>query len=254
MLKGYKSKIQEVQQLIDKMERGELSVDQLIDLERCTRELHERSIILKYKAFEEQSPPESVAVQEESTPIAEPEEKEVEGFSLFDLKEQEPEVGEAVLEDTPEKEAGHISEEVEVKEKGIQSVEEPPAAITDETTKENAPELTGESIEKETTTAFKGVSLLEQLNIPDNSIGSQWAGRKLDTLIGAFGLNERLRYINELFDGNGEAFSDAIKILDGQASMQNASLKIEEIASQNSWDLEEETVLEFMTIVRRRYV
>ena len=76
----------------------------------------------------------------------------------------------------------------------------------------------------------KGTSFLDRLTIEDNSISSQLAGRKIETLSGAFGINQRLLYINELFDGSGEDFSDAVKLLDTQSNLDEASSKVEELA------------------------
>lgn len=54
-LKNYREKIKSIEKLVDKMESGELSINELVELEGLTRDLHERSIILKYKAFENKS-------------------------------------------------------------------------------------------------------------------------------------------------------------------------------------------------------
>ena len=51
-LENYKAKLHALGELMKKMEAGSLSISELSDLETLTRELHERSIILKYKAFE----------------------------------------------------------------------------------------------------------------------------------------------------------------------------------------------------------
>jgi hypothetical protein len=72
-------------------------------------------------------------------------------------------------------------------------------------------------------------------------------------LIGSFGLNERLQFINELFDGSSENFSNAIKTLDVQASSENARTKVAEFAVSNNWEVESETVVEFMQKIIRRY-
>ena len=96
-------------------------------------------------------------------------------------------------------------------------------------------------------------SFLDRLKIENNSIASRFSSSKLDTLIGAFGLNERLRYINNLFDGSSEIFSDAIKSLDSQSSLEEAKLKAAQLATEHDWDPEEEVVLEFMQYLNRRY-
>ena len=66
-------------------------------------------------------------------------------------------------------------------------------------------------------------------------------------------MNEKMRFVRELFAGSSDLFSEAIIALDGQSSIGDASLKVEELAFSNSWDLEEDTVLEFMSIIKRRY-
>ncbi len=82
---------------------------------------------------------------------------------------------------------------------------------------------------------------------------SQFGLVKLDSLLGSFGLNERLQFINELFDGSSEAFSIAIKNLDQQPSSEHARSKVAECAVENNWDVESETVAEFMQKIIRRY-
>ena len=42
-------------------------------------------------------------------------------------------------------------------------------------------------------------TFMEQMNISDQSLNTLMSGSKIDTLIGAFGLNEKLRFINDLF-------------------------------------------------------
>ena len=83
--------------------------------------------------------------------------------------------------------------------------------------------------------------------------GSQFGLVKLDSLLGSFGLNERLQFINELFDGSSEGFSNAIKHLDKQPSFEQARSKVAEYAVENNWDVESETVVEFMQKIIRRY-
>lgn len=88
----------------------------------------------------------------------------------------------------------------------------------------------------------------------DRNISSQFGITKLDSLVGSFGLNERLQFINELFDGSSELFSEAIKTLDHQHISDVAYQKTAEFGIQNNWDLESETVEEFMQKIARRFL
>lgn len=303
-LKNYREKIKSIEELVDKMESGELSIHELVKLVTLTGELHERSIILKYKAFEnkfedsnsdedelEEADAQHQDVGTESDPIedgilveaelekeeasamdfsmfGEPEVEETkkeESRSLFELNltqndsiQEEPKVEQPKVEPTPEP----------IIEKKTEPVVEPiaeskPEPVAEESNAQHQ-DLGTESdpvIEKEeaitevpnVVVKERGSSFLDRLTITDDSISSQLAGRKLDTLTGAFGINQRLLYINELFDGSGEAFSDAVKTLDTQSDLDSASAKVEEMAFQNSWNPEEEVVLEFLAIIKRRY-
>lgn len=235
-MKGYKSNLKELNALIEKMDKGELSIEELSTVEKLTRELHERSIILKYKAFENKVNPESVApIKEETSPeieeVPEPEqEEEAIDFSIFDDQEESVEV-----------ETAPIVEEEIIPEPEEELIEEPIV---------NTPPV--EDVVKET--VIKTPKEAPSKNpYMDNSIAAQFSGGKLETLIGAFGINQRLGFINNLFDGSSEAFSSAIKELDTQSTLENANQKISSFTSEYEWDVEEEEVLEFISYVNRRY-
>ena len=87
----------------------------------------------------------------------------------------------------------------------------------------------------------------------DMSLQSQINVSRLETLVGSFGLNERLQFINELFDGSSEAFSEAIKSIDSQTDEHKALQKASALASQFNWDNASETVEEFVLKIKRRY-
>ena len=253
-LQLYKNQIDEVKNLVEKLDQGESTRDELSKLEELTRAIHERSIILKYKAFEnnlestiedieeEVSIPEviveSIEEQDEVEafdwkPTSETvEEKEEDIFSfepIIDEVKQDDEPGdiESILGDVIEEQL----EEVRIDEEAI-LIEN--SAIPIE--KNNSNE-----------------TFMEQMNISDQSLNTLMSGSKIDTLIGAFGLNEKLRFINDLFDGSSEKFSDAIKILDTQSDLEALNSQMNELASTHEWDPEEESVAEFISFVSRRY-
>jgi|GEM_PF-1309545 len=76
---------------------------------------------------------------------------------------------------------------------------------------------------------------------------------KLDKLVGSFGLNERIQFINELFKGSGEDFSNAISELDGLTDIDNALMRTSVFAADFKWDLESSTVNDFVWKLKRRY-
>lgn len=255
-MEGYKTLLGQLSTLLDSLENGTLDLNGLSQLEKVTRELHERSIILRYNGFKsavigEEAPPESVAerVAEVAEPevVPEPVVEEVEeptiDFSIFDAPEiteepaEEPET--AIVEEVPE----IFEEEIELVEvASAPAVEElKPAAETPK------------PMEERQELSASAASFLDSFNKPDDSVASRFALGKLDSLIGAFGLNERLGFINELFEGSSEMFSDAIKTLDSQSSLNEAHRLAAQYAAQFNWDSEEEAVVDFMTYLNRRY-
>lgn len=210
-LKLYKQQIGKIEALITKMEKGELSVSELSDLEELTRNLHEKSIILKYKAFEDKSR-ENATEKDKSDTVVElieskPEKKTEIDFSSFN-----------------EKTSAEVQEDIPVEDEE-------------------------QNFEKNADTE----SFVDKFAAIDNSLSSKFEGAKIDTLVGAVGLNQKLRYINDLFEGSSELYGNAIKALDTQSSLEDARVTLDELAVSNDWNPEDQTVIEFMELLNRRY-
>ncbi|GAB5416685.1 MAG: hypothetical protein Crog4KO_21740 [Crocinitomicaceae bacterium] len=282
-MEGYKELLDKLNGLVKSLENGELSLDELTTLEEVTRKLHERSIILRYKAFEtsvlgdvvetEETPVvETPVVATEPEPTPEPAAEELEeeeetafDFAIFDEESEEEEASEmpemdissqeaAEEEVTPEPEPELEPEVVEepVAEEAPEVVETPEVVAEEaDTTEEKTEEEVASTPESSSTTT--GSSFLDKFAQQDNSVGGRFSAGPLNSLIGAFGLNERLRFINDLFDGSSEKFSDAIKALDAQSGLDDARQKAAGYAEENDWDPEEEVVAEFMNYLNRRY-
>jgi len=87
----------------------------------------------------------------------------------------------------------------------------------------------------------------------EQSIRINYSIVPLETLIGSFTLNERLQFINELFEGSSDSFSSAVKKLDMLDGLDSARTAVGEFASTNNWDLESEIVEDFLVKICRRY-
>jgi hypothetical protein len=75
----------------------------------------------------------------------------------------------------------------------------------------------------------------------------------LETLAGAFTLNEKLQFINELFDGSSDDFSSSVKQLDQLANMDAARNMLVELSQTFNWDTESEIVEDFLYKICRRH-
>ena len=307
----------EIGSVFAKMENSKISLDDLNQLVKYTTDLHERSIILRYKAIEasvfgkedlvemtdvapvihdedeenaenQYNLEEDLELNQEEVTHSIPEEvidniqdeiieeKEVIvkeepqpfGFNLFDFEE---EVKEENSESTPNSSiiSDQLEAEQQIEEELIPDTstfsDDAEAIEGDNSFEETSPEefqeqgFSSAKLEEDEVgepTAFSYgelASFISKFNQVETITSTQFGLVKIDSLIGSFGLNERLQYINELFDGSSENFSDAIKVLDNQTTIDSAKTKVAELALINNWDIDSETIVEFMQKVVRRY-
>jgi outer membrane biosynthesis protein TonB len=182
--------------------------------------------------------------QQASTEQWQEEEEEVEELILE--KEEEPIIEEDEVVEPIQAVEEHILEE-EKEEEPIQEeeeIEEPIQTFEDPIQKTEAPtpwepEFSGD----------QPIWMAEmEANIRDNR-----SVFPLESLIGAFTLNEKLQFINELFDGSSDEFSSNVKQLDQLASIDAARNMIAELAATYTWDTDSEIVEDFMYKICRRY-
>jgi hypothetical protein len=69
-------------------------------------------------------------------------------------------------------------------------------------------------------------------------------------LAGKIGINDRFRFIKNLFVGNGVAMEEAIKEIEQCGSASSLAACIEKLRSTNQWDDEDENVIDFMAMLK----
>lgn len=252
---------------LNNLESGTLGLSEIEKHLDLVRELYERTIALRYKAFEHHSSVEvSTPEREEIIPVIEAQEIHREEFV------SKPEIIEEIVfeepgEDTePEIEFDFFSSADTVSEKEIVIEEDNPSPAFDAQQEEiiveqiqqeeeakSWAEPPVEKSETETENTSSSGRFTKRVFEIEQEIKNQFGFHSLQTLVGSFGLNERLLYINELFDGSSESFSDAIKHLDSRPNLSEAATYIEEIGNKFNWDIESETVEEFIQKLCRRY-
>ena len=255
--------VKKIEDNLNKLESGQMSIEEIEMHVSLVRELYERSIVLRYKAFEHHT---SIEVSnpsiEEVAPMLEAQEAHVE------MEEEQAEVYQEELSeetvDTNESEADtnvefdifSTSEQIET----VQTTEEEQAPI---------PEVEDEFVEEEIDSPiFEAETPVESIVEPNISSSSNFSNKvfeinkktksqigltTISSLVGSFGLNERLMYINELFDGSSESFSDTIKQLDSRSNLSEAAQYIDEIAVNFNWEEDSDTVEEFIQKLCRRF-
>jgi hypothetical protein len=258
--------IGKIKDLYQKLENDKLSSEEIDRMVSLSRNLHERCVILRYKAFEQkvfgQGAKKLVLMEDEIIHEAKKEEAKSKlvgtdaiDFSIFEDGEEN------LIADEPIKELKIEFEEM-AKEETKSIVEEIKEPIVEESIIEKISETDEAPIQNSISQELK----IEE-PIPAKVSNVNWEKMftaklqersggfqpKLDSLIGSFGLNERLLYINELFDGSSELFSEAIKELDRQGDWNTCVRQLGNLANTNLWDKDSDTIGEFVVHVNRKY-
>jgi hypothetical protein len=318
-----KELVSNIQSLLNKLEEGNITREEMEQMVVDARELNERLIVLRYKVYEQ-------GIFEELPSDSEPEElPEIELDLVFteesteENEESQPEIDliveltEDSIEETsePHSENENISEQDDEIEIGLFSAEEefesPNNQPTeseegldaleneelvsehtsfsthyDEESKTETEEITHEEtsiIESEdstmiiehvetttVTTIHNSTDEIQEseaekasssassdtenkLKSVERNLRINYSIVPLETLIGSFTLNERLQFINELFEGSSDAFSSAIKKLDVLDDLDSARNVVAQFAENNNWDLDSEIVEDFLVKICRRY-
>lgn len=264
------SLLESVNSLFHSLNKGELSLNELETLVNHTRELYERAIVLRHKAYEKsviknlephilvpleetiETPIENVPLiisetidKQENTTIKEFEQPTFDmSFSLFDELESDSKPTESA------KEEPIITETVQMNE----TVVEPITEIKEEiAVVEPVVEVVISSEPVKVASQGPKDAFDKMLEVSDNSLGSQLMAKKLDSLNGAFGLNEKLQMTHELFNGSSESFYQAVQLFDTLDNFSQAKDVLNKFKEEFSWNLDTTLVTEFVQKIARRY-
>jgi hypothetical protein len=261
------SALSEVQELITKLKSGNLEVSELETLVSRSRNLYELSVVLRYKAYESHlqgiEVPEAISEVSEHPTYEDFEHgtssettahiAEIEFPGEIDFSHLEKETANVENSDLQSNLFDPLPKEVTLESGEISSHISPEEHIIDISASDDTTENEQVSDEFPEPQLSDSDEFLKKFSVVDQALQSRLAMSRLDTLKGSFGLNERLQFINELFNGSSEAFSEAVKSIDEQENEYNALKKASALASQYNWDHESETVEEFVLKIKMRY-
>jgi hypothetical protein len=247
--------IKRIEEIYSKLKQEALVSNELEELVQLTAKLHESAVILRYKAAEERVFDKKLETIEKAEKSAKPENREVEAetvidFSVFDETEEE------VKDDTKVEEEKTVEIETpielnfdneieEEKESVQQEAAEPEVKIEEVIEKASEPEPVVQAKEEKGDWAVYFKKIFQE-----HSTGLQ---TPLSSLAGSFGLNERILYINTLFDSEAEQFSETIQKLDGIKDWNACVPVLSKFAEERNWDKADDTTGEFILHVKRRY-
>ena len=220
--------LKRIQSIFDKLDNQTLVRQELDELVHLTAELHEKAVILRYKAAEERVFGNGDVVkkseakkEEEPKTVVLPDIKEID-FSIFEREEPED------------------KNETEVKV-------EPESKVEPEVQEEAVAEPEVEKMEAKDSHDWP--KRFEKV-LKDHESGLQ---TPLASIAGSFGLNERILYINELFDGEAEKFSACVQKLDSISEWSNCVVALTNYANAENWEIDNDTTDEFILHVKRKY-
>ena len=220
--------LKRIQSIFDKLDNQTLVRQELDELVHLTAELHEKAVILRYKAAEERVFGNGDVVkkseakkEEEPKTVVLPDIKEID-FSIFEREEPED------------------KNETEVKV-------EPESKVEPEVQEEAVAEPEVEKMEAKDSHDWP--KRFEKV-LKDHESGLQ---TPLAAIAGSFGLNERILYINELFDGEAEKFSACVQKLDSISEWSNCVVALTNYANAENWEFDNDTTDEFILHVKRKY-
>lgn len=264
---------------LKKISKGNITRIELEETVASSRELYERLLIVRYKVYEnsiladeeseelevvdketevkkeeETIPDENkdgeIIFEEETNDIAE---DSIIRFDLFATPEIEFESEEEVLPRTEAEEAILPKENTPTFNLIKEDLEEEVLEESTIAAEQEIENTANDSAETSKKIAEDASSLFPKILKIEKSIAQNYQVMTLETLIGSFTLNERLQFINELFDGSSDLFSSAIKRLDALDNRDSARSVIAEYAAENNWDLDGEVVEDFMLKICSRY-
>lgn len=275
-----------VHEQVKKLDGGKLSVEELESLTDSARELYERLLIVKYKAYEKFGEPEAsteeieevqevVEAPKEEVPEKVEEEQPSIDFSAMSEEEQpsfdfsasveeevKEEVEETVVEEPPveEEEEEHEPFPVDADIKN-----EAPVAEETEST-DTFPE--DAEIKNSKEDIFKDSHIEKHEPEDQNSLNQKLGdgaedelslrkklqGTPVSDLKSEISIAKKFEYITFMFDGKNEIYEEAINSLNSCTDGEEAKNKLNEYSTKYNWDLENKSIMKFVELVERRYL
>lgn len=93
------------------------------------------------------------------------------------------------------------------------------------------------------------ISMNESIGTKENDLASRFQSKPITDIKAAISLGDRFLFIKELFEGSADDFNNTIQTLNNQNSINDA----QDFLSTKNWDIDDETVKYFLSIVQRKF-
>jgi predicted secreted protein len=245
--------IKDLNDRLDDLNNGQLGLSDLDDLVGSSRELYEHLIILRHVAFDkaQNETTDSLSKSEEKEVIAKAE--EVSGLA-FDLTKPETSVPAEVEEEQTDL---HFDFTAVTEEETSTTTAENEFAASDESAQkeESEPDIQPNPAPTVSQEETENASLNDSFKKEDElSLRKKLQNTPVADIKTHISIAKKFEYISSLFNGDAEAYDEAIDFLNTCASGQDARLKLNEYTTKYSWDLEDKSIIKFIELVERRYI
>ena len=223
-----------IQLQMERLKAGELSLEELDIVAEQSRELYERLVVLRYKAFNETVRPQSIqsvaegaaAVTIPTTPQVEEERQELTNqVSLIDA------IAEVTKETEPEE------------EKSLFTFNPAPAeAVISNTLFDLAALPATPSVNE----------MLARTMVQQETVAQHHTHTPIADLKIAITLNQRFQFSRELFKGNNQDYEVAIDLLN-TSSREDSMQYLKSLEAKYDWNSGSSVVRDFCTLVERRH-
>ncbi len=242
------------------VESGELNVEQINEMAELSRQLYERAIVLQFKAFEKMvgdktdegipadAPPPDESPKEFTRTTAPLPEREKRLY-----KQAEPKVEEDVKEPMT---AAQETEAEPVAEPG--PVDDPAPEV-----ERMAFRLDDGALSPKQISLIDSIEEIKKMEHSINdtykdqpvSLGDAFNRKPIAKLKAAITINQKFKFIAELFQGDAEAFGRSIEKLDASHSFIEADDYIQNsLRDRYEWEMKSPTVKTFLSLVERRFL
>lgn len=267
---------------IEKVEDGKLKVRDLDELVNDAKDLYEKLVIVKFKAYEKYGEPkvekdkgkveneneevkeveksvtdESSEVKQEKTKgeeekafdlSGEPEEIEQPAFDFSISEEKE------TTDDESTEDEGTFPEDEDIKSTNpTAKKEESETFPEDSQTKGGSDVFTESHVEKHEPEDEN--SLNQKLKEEEDlSLRKKLQKTPVADLKSEISIAKKFEYITFMFDGKNEVYEEAIESLNTCNDGEQAREKLNEYSTKYNWDLENKSIIKFVELVERRYL
>lgn len=248
--------VADLNESIKKMEASQMGQSEMEEAVITSRELYERLVVLRYKAYEEKvkgTPAPSLSDQEEED---QPESEGLfKGFRIGGIKkdtknELKPRA------DKPQ--AKHIpgrQESIPVPDQPLPFNNPNPPQKMETDLPKNEEKEPEETVDKSQTNLMDAIGEGDKKEESSPSLSERLGKTKVEDIHAAIGINQKFLFMNNLFMGEKELYDSAIDRLNKFSSLDDAHNYINaELADQYKWDKESDAYEKFISLVERRYL